>query len=349
MGCGGSRPTGDLYVINGFYMSMREKFVAEGASIYYMVVEWDEKDLSWADFRGKVLGSTDPTTAEKGSLRATILETYKELGLKSEPNTGDNGVHASASPFEGLCERLNWAEVKLEEDAFGKALLDMKLEKEVVEGWTKDPQVEVDGKMTSLFDTMEDINASECLAKAKAIGKVEGDVPSDVKNMAFVFVKPHANMESVQKLVKEKFAEVKITIVKEGEIDGKVIDEKELIDHHYYSIANKASLTKPKDLNVPEKGQKKFEETYGITWEQALKSGLVMNAKDAAKKYKLDAGELNGHWAKAKNDGLCIKFGGGFYCAKVFKAQKKEEKKKNRGQARRETRRKTRGETRRKS
>ena len=42
----------DTYVINGFYMSMREKYVAKGASIYYFTVEWDEKDLSWEDFRG---------------------------------------------------------------------------------------------------------------------------------------------------------------------------------------------------------------------------------------------------------------------------------------------------------
>ena len=26
----------------------------------------------------------------------------------AKPNTGDNGVHASASPFEALAERMNW-------------------------------------------------------------------------------------------------------------------------------------------------------------------------------------------------------------------------------------------------
>uniref|UniRef100_A0A7S3YIL4 Uncharacterized protein n=1 Tax=Lotharella globosa TaxID=91324 RepID=A0A7S3YIL4_9EUKA len=152
--------------------------------------------------------------------------------------------------------------------------------------WTKDPQVEVDGSMTSLFDTMEDINSSECLAKAKAIAKVDGEVTA-VKNMAFVFVKPHANNEAVQKLVKDKFAESKISITKEGKIDGSVIDKKLLIDNHYYSIANKAKLTKPKDLAVPESGKKKFEEKFGLTWEAAIKANMVMNAAEAAKKYNV--------------------------------------------------------------
>jgi hypothetical protein len=55
-----------------------------------------------------VLGSTDPTIAAEGSLRKAIFTHWKKMGLATEPNVGDNGVHASASPFEALCERLNW-------------------------------------------------------------------------------------------------------------------------------------------------------------------------------------------------------------------------------------------------
>merc|ERR1719362_517879 len=103
-----------LYVFNGFFMSMRSKFVSEGASIYYYVVSWntepkgEAKGTSWEDFRGSVLGPTDPATAPADSLRGAILAKWKELGLTSEPNVGNNGVHASASPFEALAERMNW-------------------------------------------------------------------------------------------------------------------------------------------------------------------------------------------------------------------------------------------------
>ena len=84
---------------------------------------WDPAVLSWEDFRGKVLGATDPATAADGAVRKEIFKDWKKLGLASEPNVGDNGVHASASPFEALAERLNWMGATLEEDAFGKAML----------------------------------------------------------------------------------------------------------------------------------------------------------------------------------------------------------------------------------
>ena len=41
----------------------------------------------------------------------------------STEDTGDNGVHASASPFEALAERSNWLRASVSKDAFGKALL----------------------------------------------------------------------------------------------------------------------------------------------------------------------------------------------------------------------------------
>jgi hypothetical protein len=33
---------------------------------------------------------------------------WEALGLRAPCNTSDNGVHASASPFEGLAEKMNW-------------------------------------------------------------------------------------------------------------------------------------------------------------------------------------------------------------------------------------------------
>jgi hypothetical protein len=109
-----------LYVFNAFFMSMRAKFVAPGTSIYCFEVEWSPEILPWSDFRGKVLGPTDPAQAPAGSLRQLILQDYVKLGLSAVPNKGDNGVHASASPFEGLAEKSNWLSRPFESEAFGK-------------------------------------------------------------------------------------------------------------------------------------------------------------------------------------------------------------------------------------
>jgi nucleoside diphosphate kinase len=305
-----------IYVINGFYMAMREKYTKPSASITYFCVEWDESKLTWADFRGKVLGATDPTVAVAGSLRRIILEQYKELGLSAQPNVGDNGVHASASPFEALAERMNWIGVNHEVDEFGKALLNAGVK--TIKEWTKDPQVEYEGKKGSLFDTLEDTNVSVCLTKCQKIAKGSGPT-NFTKNMAFVFVKPHAVTPKVVDLVKKKFAEAGISIVKEGSLDGKTIESKLLIDNHYYAIANKASLSKPKDLNVPPPKQDEFKQMFGLTWTEALEKGMVFNAVDACAHLGINGETMDTCWAKTKKANLLVKFGGGFYCGKVTK------------------------------
>merc|ERR1712100_955518 len=114
---------------------------------YYYVVEWDAKALPWADFRGKVLGK------------------WKELGLKAEPNVGDNGMHASASPFEAFAERNNWMGVPVGKDKFGRLMLSEGVAMDTIKAWSVDPQVTVEeGKKGSIFDALEDMDADACLA-----------------------------------------------------------------------------------------------------------------------------------------------------------------------------------------
>merc|ERR1712151_328156 len=93
------------YTFNAFFMEMRNKFTDPSVSIHYYTVEFDSATLPWADFRGAVLGPTDPAAAPAESLRGRLHSDWQKLGLSAAPNTGDNGVHASASPFEGLAER----------------------------------------------------------------------------------------------------------------------------------------------------------------------------------------------------------------------------------------------------
>jgi hypothetical protein len=143
---------------------MRSKFTVPGECIHYYTVEWDPALLSWADFREKLLGGTDPATAAKGSMRSVILRDYKKLGLVGEPNVGDNGVHASASPFEAMAERMNWLGVDAKSDLFAKGMLAEGIGIDTLKAWTADPAV--NGK--SIFDTLEDMDAQECLAQAKA-------------------------------------------------------------------------------------------------------------------------------------------------------------------------------------
>lgn len=158
----------DIYVFNGFFMSMRAAYVADGKQIVAYSVSWDEKDLSWEDFRGKVLGPTDPSKAPEDSIRGTIYREWEKLGLEKQPDTGDNGVHASASPYEGLAEHMNWLKQNPEDCAFGQTMMKSGISKETISAWSTDPQVIINsgGDRGSCFDAMEDMNSLDCVAAA---------------------------------------------------------------------------------------------------------------------------------------------------------------------------------------
>lgn len=171
--CGKVAP--DMYVMNGFYMEMRAAYTNPGEKIQWYTVSWPADVLTWEDFRGEVLGATDPSAAPKASVRRQILDHYRDLGLATKPNTGDNGVHASASPFEALAERINWLGASLEGDDYGKGLLAKNLSKDIIATWSGDCQVSVEGetapgKTMSVFDALEDLDADTILAKVDKIG-----------------------------------------------------------------------------------------------------------------------------------------------------------------------------------
>ena len=100
------------------------------------------------------------------SLITLFFYSYKELGLTSAPNKGDNGVHASASPFEGLAEKCNWLGLAIRKDKFGKALIQAGLSQKTIKAWSVDPRVTIASEQQgSVFDALEDMDAAECLNK----------------------------------------------------------------------------------------------------------------------------------------------------------------------------------------
>ena len=130
-------------------------------------------------------------------------------------------------------------------------------------------------------------------------------------NSAFVFIKPHANTLATQKLVKEKLQSAGIEILSEHDIDGKTIDKKRLIDHHYYSIASKATILPADKIPVP---AGRFQDDFGESWQQVLEEKRACNAMEACRRFSCTAQELNDAWREATK---VVKFGGGFYCGLV--------------------------------
>lgn len=142
------------------------------------------------------------------------------------------------------------------------------------------------------------------------------DAATTHKNAAFVFVKPHANTPSTRKLVSDKLIEAGVEILSESDIDGKDIDEKSLIDNHYFSIASKATILPPEKIPVPEN---KFANFFAESYADVLKENRACNAMQACERFQCTPMELNDAWRQAEKDSKVVKFGGGFYCGKLLK------------------------------
>ena len=107
------------FLINGFYTCTRE----QAGHGHLLSTSRVADQLKLEAFHGKGLGGTDPKTSCSTSLRYALFKGWNGLGLAAELNVENNGVHASAKPFEALAERANRLGMPLECDSFGRALL----------------------------------------------------------------------------------------------------------------------------------------------------------------------------------------------------------------------------------
>ncbi len=65
-----------MWVVNGFYGSMRAKFTSTELNpngILWMKLSWDEADLSWATFRNDIFGATDCTKAAPSEYSCEVV------------------------------------------------------------------------------------------------------------------------------------------------------------------------------------------------------------------------------------------------------------------------------------
>jgi len=145
-----------------------------------------------------------------------------------------------------------------------------------------------------------------------AVGMVQCD---GMQNSAFVFIKPQSYTVQAIKAVREKLLAAGCEIVEEAAIAGDVIDEKRLIDQHYYAIASKAVLLDADQLPVP---ADKFREGFGEDWSAVVAEGRAVNAMKACERFGCTAAQLNEAFRahEKKDKSSVVKLGGGFYCAK---------------------------------
>lgn len=158
-----------IYVINGFYGSMKESFEAPTTRISYMLVEWDSSRLSWRDMMQQVIGDRVPSLAVKTSIRGVAYSEWQSLRLDTQPNSKDNCVHVSASSLEALMEKGLWlgnrpTSAELEADPLGSQFV-AHIGCQLLQKWLQNPSV--DGIM--VFDHMFGMGIAQCIEKAVAL------------------------------------------------------------------------------------------------------------------------------------------------------------------------------------
>ena len=168
----------NVYVINGFYVAIREAYVSKGSSIHAFVIQWNASSLKWQDFTEKVIGCEDPTIAEKGSIRQLIYEKYQELGLSTQPDSLHNVIYASSSPLSALAEQCNWLQCDIKSVGFGRLLLSKGIPETTISDWCHNFDVKIPCKTSSSLssnnekdtlmrplDMVKDLDTKDCLKK----------------------------------------------------------------------------------------------------------------------------------------------------------------------------------------
>jgi nucleoside diphosphate kinase len=162
------------YVVNGFYPTLQEQYSSSEACTEVFICEWDEAQTTWAQLLSKVVGATDPANAPADSIRGALFRQWENVVLTTQPSVWDNGIHVSASAFEGLAERLLWKKGSmLYTDLLGSRLLSARIKSTQITEWLRNP--EVNGRL--LFDQLAALNSADCiehllqLADPSAAGK----------------------------------------------------------------------------------------------------------------------------------------------------------------------------------
>jgi hypothetical protein len=159
-------------VLNAFHAQQLLHYTRPGRAL---VVFECASDTDWKELRHAMTGATNPANAAEGSIRRTLRENARDLGLP-EVTTATNGVHCSAGPLEAMLEYCRFfsdhaakAVVHPGETRFGQLLRTHGLRQKEIMALAKNPLIGKGKTADYVFNRTEEKNAdaaAELLAKA---------------------------------------------------------------------------------------------------------------------------------------------------------------------------------------
>ena len=134
--------------------------------------------------------------------------------------------------------------------------------------------------------------------------------PDLLLNEACVFLKPHADNDACEALLRSKLEAAGCSILSARRIPGEEIDASRLIDAHYGSLAECAMVTDPESVKLTPEKEAAFLEMFGVAWKTARK----LRNPVALAELQVDGLELEKRWRA----GSCLKLAPGTYVAKLI-------------------------------
>lgn len=133
-------------------------------------------------------------------------------------------------------------------------------------------------------------------------------------NSALIFIKPHAVNPAAIAFIENFLTTNGVSLLESGELSSEDIDERGIIDRHYFAIAKAAVELQPGELTLSGEGLDAFEAQFGTSVLQALESGRLVNSAEAMQRLGgIDGVELNRLWS----DGEQVKLGPGLYAGSL--------------------------------
>ena len=141
-----------IYVINGFFKSMRNSYISPNSSIHYYCLEWESGPHN--NYFGNegfniLIGDRDPAYASPHSIRGLLNTNWRSLGMTIQPSLENNFLHASKSAFEALVDRGRWLSLPLAQDPLGIRLLSAQIPSTKIKWWATNP-VMLDAKYSNI-------------------------------------------------------------------------------------------------------------------------------------------------------------------------------------------------------
>eukprot|EP00962_Isochrysis_galbana_P025587 scaffold7909_cov96-Isochrysis_galbana.AAC.1 len=136
----------------------------------------------------------------------------------------------------------------------------------------------------------------------------------DAENCALVFIKPRAFTPAMVALVSERLSRGGLRVVESGTISADEIQRRGLVDKHYASISTKATRLHPRDLQVP---GDLFAARFGVQWSDVLRSGSVVSAAGACKRFGWSEEQLSARWDLSLWRDQVAHLGAGLYIGRL--------------------------------